>query len=258
MCCEPNAPNPPPNWWKGNAGLCPTAEPGEGVAGVYGKAVLGRQRDLARNIISSGPPTAASTASHLRNPADDVATHRPGVSNSSGVVTTGVVSCELLSSISGLCRGEGCASPSDTDSRLLLRREYLWIPHLSKRDLYARVLDSGQIGVPQITCSIHLLAQPLPLHRPQDSETTTRELTYDALNPYFCIMTRWTSWSGLFWSLYSAMMASRYLSHCFVMACQFRPGGKRRAAPSPTSEQQASGFYKPNGARLIESGVAGE
>jgi hypothetical protein len=39
-------------------------------------------------------------------------------------------------------------------------------------------------------------------------------------------MTRWTSWSGLFWSLYSAMMASRYLSHCFVMASQLRPGGR--------------------------------
>lgn len=38
-------------------------------------------------------------------------------------------------------------SPSDIEARLLrhmegmpLRREYLWMPHLSKRDLYARVL----------------------------------------------------------------------------------------------------------------------
>lgn len=69
----------------------------------------------------------------------------------------GVAGGEPPSSKSGLCRGEGCASSSapplpplspETLSCLLgfaepcpLRREYLWIRHLSKRDRYARVLS---------------------------------------------------------------------------------------------------------------------
>lgn len=71
--------------------------------------------------------------------------------------------------MSGLCRGDWRASPSHTDSRLpgliermRLRREYLWTPHLSKRDLYARVLDSGQTWTPQIAVSVNLIAQASP------------------------------------------------------------------------------------------------
>lgn len=47
--------------------------------------------------------------------------------------------------MSGVCRGEGRASPLAAAPRRPgltegLRRVYLWIPHRSKRDLYARVL----------------------------------------------------------------------------------------------------------------------
>jgi hypothetical protein len=148
---------------KGTQNYAQQRNPARAWLGCTGSPLWGGKGIWRRTPSVLDHQTATDVASHLRNSADDVATYKPGVSNSSGVVTTGVVSCELLSSLSGLCRGEGCASPSDTDSRLPLRREYLWIPHLSKRDLYARVLDSGQIGAPQMTCSIRPLAQPSPL-----------------------------------------------------------------------------------------------
>ena len=41
--------------------------------------------------------------------------------------------------------------------------------------------------------------------------------TYEARNPCCSSKMRWTSWRGLFCSLYSEMMTSLYMSHGFVM-----------------------------------------
>jgi hypothetical protein len=133
-----------------NPAPCVRAGLGEGVFGVYGKSGLTRQRELktgTQSALDHRTIAGTGTGPYLRKPAPDVATHIPGGNNPFDVATTGVAACGLASSISGLCRGEGRISPSDIDARLLrlmepmpLRREYLWSPHLSKRDLYARVL----------------------------------------------------------------------------------------------------------------------
>lgn len=97
---------------------------------------------------------------------------------------------ELLSSISGLWRGgdgRTVMAPSPFSVGIiipplpglgervrLLRREYLWIPHRSKRDLYARILEVVRQGVG--------FAVLRGKHMERD--------TYDALNPCFSLMIR--------------------------------------------------------------------
>jgi hypothetical protein len=138
---------------------CARAGLGEGVIGVYGKSGLTRQREL-------------------RKPAPEVVTHSPGGNNPFEVAAAGAGAWGLPSSISGLCRGEGRTPPSDTDARLLglmapipLRREYLWIRHLSKRDLYARVLDNpiSDVDTTRIPAGAVFLLPPAPASRPRGS-----------------------------------------------------------------------------------------
>jgi hypothetical protein len=155
MFWELNCASPHPYCAMENPAPCARAGLGEGVIGVYGKFGLTRQREL-------------------RKPAPDVATHIPGGNNPFDVATTGVAARGLPSSNSGLCRGEGRMSPSDIDARLLrlmepspLRREYLWSPHLSKRDLYARVLYDtiSDVGTTKISAGAVFLLPSAPASR---------------------------------------------------------------------------------------------
>lgn len=250
-----------------NAAPCARAGLGEGVIGVYGYSDLARQRELKTGIRSAlDHQTVAGTGTelYLRKPAPDVATHIPGGNNPADVATAGVAACGLPSSISGLCRGEGRMSPSDIDGRLLrlmspmpLRREYLWIPHLSKRDLYARVLYKtiSAVGTTRYLPEQYAFSSA----RPSLEDHARRVCTYDALKPYFCAMKRWTSWSGLFWSLYSAVMTSRYLSHCFVMVCGIARGvGGGEETLTTSRSTQGLSSYTTTMVRLLESGIGGK
>ncbi len=107
--------------------------------------------------------------------------------------------------------------------------------------------------------AIFVVAAPTPTpnwdgKRDQHSTGRTWNQTYDALNPYLCFITRWTSWRGLFWPLYSAMMISRYFSHCFVMARQPRQGVVKRGARSvdKTANGTDSGRASRSGSELGE------
>lgn len=133
--------------------------------------------------------------------------------------------------------------------RMRLRREYLWIPHLSRRDLYARVLDRREVS------AIPVSRARRARDAGQWARTGNRNYTYDALNPYRSRMIRWTSWSGLFWSLYSSTMIPRYLSHGLVMASRYRRG---LAIQQLGTAGLRTVRFRYHGVRLAMSGAADE